>query len=180
MISKNLRAYVATGVLIVASGIGPTAMAQSQAAAPPERAVSSPSDLDFARKAIIANRFEIAAGKLAESNAGDAKVKAFGQMMVTDHSAALKELEAASQSSNVTSTNGARIDAAHQAKLDALAAKKGADFDAAYIADMKKGHDDTLALLKAYQQSGTSEKLKAWAAKAQPTVQKHRDAIYAM
>jgi len=35
-------------------------------------------------------------------------------------------------------------------------------------------------MLKAYQQSGTSEKLKAWAAKAQPTVQKHRDAIYAM
>jgi putative membrane protein len=180
---KAHSAVVGTALLI--SGVLSGAAAQSPrppAATPPSVASSQAplSDAEFVKKATIGNRFEIAAGELAAANGGDAKVKAFGRMMTTDHAKALKELEAASQGINAGVPPQPALDLERQTKLDTLKAKKGAEFDAAYKADMKKAHDDTLAMLKAYQKSGTSEKLKAWATATLPTVQTHRDAIYAM
>jgi putative membrane protein len=163
------------------SGLAAQTTGQAPATPPAQAAVQAPlSDAEFVKKATIGNRFEIAAGQLAVASGGDAKVKEFGRMMVSDHGAALKELEAASAGMNAAVPALPALDPERQAKLDALKSKKGAEFDAAYKADMKKAHDDTLAMLKAYQQSGKSEKLKAWATKILPTVQKHRDAIYAM
>jgi putative membrane protein len=175
----------AAAVMIALSG------AQTEAQTPqttPQQAASPPAiarkaalpDADFVRKAATGSTFEIEAGQVAETNASDTEVKEFGQMMVKDHSLALKDLEAASQGTSAAVPAGLKLDSEHQAKLDVLTAKKGAAFDAAYKADMKKGHDETLAMLKAYQQGGTSEKLKAWVIKVLPTVEKHRDAIYAM
>ena len=175
------RFFLAGAALLAASGIA--AGVGAQTAVPPPSVASSQAPLShaaFLKKATIGNRYEIAAGELAAANGADAKVKAFGRMMVSDHGTALKELEAASQSMNAAVPAQPALDPERQARLDSLKARKGAEFDAAYKADMRKAHDDTLAMLKAYQKSGTSEKLKAWALKVMPTVQKHRNTIYAM
>jgi putative membrane protein len=180
---KAHSAVVGTALLVSGMLSGVAAQTAKPPAATPPSVASSPaslSDPELVKKASLGNRFEIAAGELAATNGGDAKVKAFGRMMVTDHSAALKELEAASQGVNAGVPAQPALDPERQAKLDSLKTKKGAEFDVAYKADMRKAHDDTLAMLKAYQQSGTSEKLKAWATATLPTVQTHRDAIYAM
>ena len=175
------RFFLAGAALMAASGIAAGVGAQTAAQPPSVASSQAPlSDAAFLKKATIGNRYEIAAGELAAANGADAKVKAFGRMMVSDHGTALKELEAASQSMNAAVPAQPALDPERQAKLDALKARKGAEFDAAYKADMRKAHDDTLAMLKGYQKSGTSEKLRAWALKVMPTVQKHRDTIYAM
>src|ERR671913_458313 len=43
-----------------------------------------------------------------------------------------------------------------------------------------KDLDDAIALLSAYQQSGKSEQLRAWAIKARPVVGQHREALGAL
>jgi len=94
------------------------------------------SDDDFVKKATMTNKFEIEAGRLAGMKASDGKLKAFGQMMVTDHGAALKELEAAIQGTSATAP--VLLETVHQTKLDALKSKSGGAFDAAYKADMRR------------------------------------------
>ncbi|HEV8233715.1 MAG TPA: DUF4142 domain-containing protein, partial [Gemmatimonadaceae bacterium] len=51
--------------------------------------------------ATVANRSEIAEGKLAETKATNAKVKAFARQMVTDHTAMLNEGTAFAKKNNI-------------------------------------------------------------------------------
>jgi len=96
--------------------------------------------------------------------------------MVMDHGAALKDLEAAARMAGVTPPDR-KFDETHRGKINAISRKKGADFDRQYRADQRQAHDDAIALLVAYQQSGRSEQLKAWTIKMLPVVRKHREAI---
>jgi putative membrane protein len=136
-------------------------------------------DAEFVRRATIANRFEIEEAQLALAQGSDARLKEFARTMVMDHGMALKDLEAAARMAGVTPPDR-KFDETHQAKIDALSRKKGADFDQQYRADQRQAHDEAIALLVAYQQSGRSEQLKAWAIKALPVVRKHREVIGAL
>lgn len=140
---------------------------------------ASPGDADFVHRAVSANHFEIEEAKLALAHGGDARLKEFARTMVMDHGAALKELEAASRMAGVTLPDG-KLDEAHQARINVLSRKNGADFDQQYRADQRQAHDEAIALLVAYQQSGRSEQLKAWAIKMLPVVRKHRQTIGAL
>jgi putative membrane protein len=136
-------------------------------------------DAEFVRRAVIANRFEIEEAQLAVAQGGDPRLKEFARTMVLDHGAALKDLEAAARAAGVTVPDK-KFDEVHQAKINAISRKKGADFDQQYRADQRQAHDDAIGLLVAYQQSGKSEQLKAWAIKMLPVVRKHREAVGAL
>jgi putative membrane protein len=136
-------------------------------------------DAEFVRRAVIANRFEIEEAQLALAQGADPRLKEFARTMVLDHGMALKDLETAARMAGVTLPDK-KFDETHQAKINAISRKKGADFDQQYRADQRQAHDDAIALLTAYQQSGKSEQLRAWAIKALPVVRKHREAIGAL
>lgn len=136
-------------------------------------------DAEFVRRAVSANRFEIEEAQLALAQGSDARLKEFARTMVMDHGMALKDLEAAARMAGVTLPDR-KFDETHQAKINAISRKKGADFDQQYRADQRQAHDDAIALLVAYQQSGKSEQLRAWAIKTLPVVRKHREAIGAL
>lgn len=150
-----------------------TPQQQAPAGTAPGMNAAVPSDKEFVTAAAIANRFEIMEAQLALSLATDAKLKEFARMMVTDHTTALKELEAAAKAAGQPVPGTVSLDDSHQAKLNALKARKGADFDQAYRSDQKQAHQDAVALLEAYQRGGAKEPLRAWAAKALPVVRKH-------
>jgi putative membrane protein len=133
-------------------------------------------DAEFVLRSAIANRFEIEEARLALAQGSDPRLKEFARTMVMDHGAQLKDLEMAARMAGLTVPAGT-LDDTHQARIDALSRKKGADFDHQYRADQRQAHDDTIALLVAYQQSGRSEQLRGWAIKALPVVRKHREAI---
>lgn len=136
-------------------------------------------DALFVRRAAIASRFEIEEAQLALVRASDPRLKEFARTVVWDHGAALKDLETAARAAGVTAP-GRKLDEAHQAKIAAISRKEGADFDQQYRADQRQAHDEAIALLVAYQQSGRSEQLRAWAIKMLPVVRKHREAIGAL
>jgi len=150
-------------------------LAQAQSTPPKSPPLS---DNQFVEKAITGNRFEVESGRLAQSKATDAKLKQFADMMVMDHGNALKDLQGVAQ--DIKAPMPDKLDAQRQAKLDALKSKDAAAFDAAYKADMKSSHAETLAMLKTHRASTRNDKLKAWIDKTLPTVEKHKAAIDSM
>jgi len=148
--------------------IAPAAFAQTAGLSP----------TDFATQASIGNQFEVAEAQLAIQNATDKKLKSFAQMMAKDHGKAEKKLESAAKSSGQTLP--AQLDAPHQAMIDALKGKTGADFDKAYISDQLQAHSQAAELLTNYGTTGSDSKLKAWAKATLPTVKMHLKHVQAM
>lgn len=128
-------------------------------------------DADFATKAASGGMMEVELGKLAVANAGSADVKAFGQNMIDDHTKANDELKAAAQAKNITLPDVPDADA--QKKISDLSAKKGADFDKAYMDLMVSDHKEDIDEFQKEANDGKDADLKSWAAGKVPVLQHH-------
>jgi putative membrane protein len=114
---------------------------------------------------------EVALSRLALDHASSDDVKAFAQMMITDHTkldSALKDL---------ASAKGVAIDDAMikggNDHVMGLAKKSGADFDAAYLKLMVKGHEDTVAAFQKEAAKGKDADVIAFANQNLPTISEH-------
>ena len=177
-----MRATTGPRVLLLALGAwlavwGASAQTINQGAVMQDAA--SLGDAEFVRRAAMANRFEIEEAQLTLAQGSDPRLKEFARTMVMDHGVALKDLETAARMAGVTVPDR-KLDEAHQARINALSRKEGADFDQQYRADQRQIHDEAIALLVAYQQRGRSEQLRAWTIKMLPVVRQHRAAIGAL
>lgn len=129
------------------------------------------SDQVFATQSAIAGMAEIKLGKIAQQQATNAKVKQFGQMMVTDHTKAGDELKAIAKAKGLALPT--TLDPPHQATRDRLATLKGAEFDRAYMDAMVTGHQTVENTMRTEAESGADAELKAFAMRTRPTVQTH-------
>ena len=128
----------------------------------------------FAKDAAEGGMAEVQMGKLAATNAKDPDVRAFGQMMVTDHSKANDELKALAQK------KGYQLPAdvgSHKSDIDSLTKEKGADFDKDYVDKMVDDHETDVKEFQRQADNGSDPDVKAFAAKTLPTLQKHLDRI---
>ena len=143
---------------------------RDQAAAPP--AGSNPvgtsgeakadiprADTDFVHDVAIANMAEIDLARLAQDHAAGASVKKFAQMMVTDHTKAGDELRQLAASHRIEMP--AQVDDDHRDKAEALAKKKGMDFDRDYADAMVDGHQAFVDKLESRIDKDTVSKWKA-------------------
>jgi len=119
---------------------------------------------------------EVEMGKLAQQKAKNPEIKKFGQMMVTDHGAAGKELEALAKKKNVTLPTDL---GSHKSTLDSLS-KETDGFDKAYVNEMVNDHENDLKEFQKQAQSSSDPEVKAFAAKTATVIQKHLDAIKAI
>ena len=120
---------------------------------------------------------EVKLGQLAQEKATNARVKAFGQMMVNDHSKAGDELKALAGKKNVTLPQTMGDD--HQKKYDDLQKKSGTDFDKAYINAMVDGHESAVNDFKKNTDNSDAD-VKEWVNKTLPTLQMHLDSARAI
>jgi putative membrane protein len=134
------------------------------------------------------NTMEIEMGKVAKVRGGSKEVKAYGQMMVTDHGKADKEVLALAKKHGVTladhptprnDAEKAEMDADH-ATMERLKTLDGAVYDREYLTAMIDGHARTLAKIDAAMGTVTDAKVKALLGKVKPTVQKHLDRAKAL
>lgn len=128
-------------------------------------------DTAFTNKAAIGGMAEVALGKMAADKGMNAKVKDFGNMMVTDHGKANDELKSIAKSKNIQLP--ADLDAKHQQLSNSLGKLSGKAFDTAYVNAMVDGHKQTLDLLQTEAANGMDADLRAFAAKTAPVVQMH-------
>jgi putative membrane protein len=141
------------------------------ACALPSWAAGPEDDQEFVLKAGHGGHAEVKAGNLAKTKASDAGVRQFGEMMVTDHTKAGKELEAAAKAAGLSYP--VDTDAKHKEMLDKLMKLNGADFDKAYIADMVDGHQAMEKLLESMAKDAKAPQLQNWAKNTLPAVKSH-------
>jgi putative membrane protein len=132
-------------------------------------------DRKFVMEAASGGLMEVALGKIAATNAASAQVKEFGRMMVTDHTKANTELKAVAAQKSITISSTPMEK--HQKHIDELKAKKGADFDKAYVDMMVDDHKEDIEKFKDEANKGNDAAVKAFAAKTLPVLQKHLDHI---
>jgi putative membrane protein len=142
----------------------------------------------FINQMAVAGKAEVELGNLATQRAQNADVKAFGQMMVKDHTQANTELIRIAKQMNVAPPT--QLDMKHRELVDRLSKLTGADFDREYMTAMVMGHEEVSAKLRTMSAetstststgrsgqsvgtTGSDAALKQWAGKTLPTVQQH-------
>jgi putative membrane protein len=138
----------------------------------------SKDDSMFVMEAAMGGMMEVEAGKVAQQNASNQRVKDFGSMMVTDHSAANDQLMGLASSHGMTLPSA--LPANMQKELDAMKAMKGAAFDKHYVSMMVDDHKTDIGKFQTEADKGTDGQLKTWASNTLPTLQKHMDSIQAI
>jgi putative membrane protein len=129
-------------------------------------------DKEFFDKAAAGGMFEVEVGKLAESKAKNADVKAFGATLVKDHGAANDELKALAQKKNVTLPSA--LPKAEQKQLDKLS--KAKDFDKDFIEHVGlQDHKKDISLFEKTSKGSKDADVKAFASKTLPTLRQHHD-----
>ena len=114
---------------------------------------------------------EVALAKLALDRSKSDGIRKFATHMQQDHSSANSELTKIASKKGISAPQ--KLDSEHQGKLDALKAKQGSDFDAAYAAEMKDAHTKAIRLFKQGSASGDPD-IAAFASKTLPTLQEHK------
>lgn len=145
---------------------------------PPETGPSAGADSkNFVNDMAIAGMAEVQLGNLATERAASSDVKAFGQMMASDHSKANEELKQVA--SQLTIQMPTQLDQKHRGLAEKLSKLQGAEFDREYMTAMVQGHQEVLGKLKARAGAPGAANapgepaLAQWATKAVPTVQQH-------
>ncbi len=139
-------------------------------------AATTTSPETFMKDAAQGGMAEVEMGKLAQQRSKDAEIKKFGQMMVTDHSAAGKELEELAKKKNITLPTDA---GSHKSMIDSLN-KETDGFDKAYVNQMVSDHEKDVKEFEKQAESSSDPDVKGFAAKTLPTLKKHLDAIKAI
>ncbi len=114
---------------------------------------------------------EIEAAKAALARSQDPGIRSFAQRMVRDHGKANDELATLASSKGIDTPKA--LDSQHQAMLDEITSKTGADFDRSYSQHMSMGHTRAVALFEAAANSPDAE-VSGFARKSLPTLREHQ------
>jgi putative membrane protein len=137
------------------------------------RAADSFSDADkaFVAKVSQGGMYEVELGKVAETHATAQDVKDSGNTEAHDHMLVGDKLKSIVEANGMEFPKG--LNAEFQARLDKIKSLPADQFDAAYIADMKKIHQGDGAAFAKEAASGSNPDLKAFAAETYRIVQRH-------
>ncbi len=125
----------------------------------------------FVKMAALGGMTEVELGKIAQTKARDPSVRKFADEMIKDHSKANTELATLAKTKGLAVPT--TLDSEHNAIVQKLTSKSGADFDAAYSKQMMEDHDKTIELFKGATKSSESD-VAAFAKKMLPTLEKHK------
>jgi putative membrane protein len=124
----------------------------------------------FITQAIEGNYAEVSMGELAQKNGQSAEVKAFGQMLSTDHGAANQQANQAATSLGVANPPSGP-NAKQKSDFDKMAKTTGPAFDKAFAQHMVADHKKDIA---AYQKASKAKDAAGqYAQSTLPTLQKH-------
>jgi len=153
--------------IVAAAALGLASAAWAQA----------PNDAQIAAIVVTANQVDIDAGKLAESKATNPDVKAYGKMMVTDHTGVNKQATDLAKKLGVKPEDNPTAQSLKSGGTDNLANLKklsGAAFDKAYIDHEIAYHQSVLdAVDKTLIPNAQNAELKALLVKVRPAFVAH-------
>jgi putative membrane protein len=116
-----------------------------------------------------ANVKEIAMGKLAKKNGDSREVKAYGDVLVKDHTAADKKVMALARQEKV------ELPAATHQMSDDMSKLTGPDFDARFAKDMLDDHKRDIDEVTKARDATDDSRLRNLLSELLPTLRKHED-----
>lgn len=135
-------------------------------------------DADFAVAAANGGMMEVELGNYAQQNAMSSRVKDFGAMMVRDHSKANEELKSLAAAKNITLPTTVGADA--KKHMDDMMAKKGKDFDKAYMSMMLDDHKKDVKEFEKAAADCKDPEIKSFASRTLPVLRTHLDSTKAI
>jgi putative membrane protein len=137
----------------------------------------APTDAQIASIVVTANQVDIDAGNLAQTTSTAADVKAFGKLMVTDHTGVNKQATELVTKLKVTPEDNPTSKALRDGgakNIANLKTLKGAAFDKAYVANEVAYHQQVLdAVDKVLIPNAKNAELKALLVKVRPAFVAH-------
>lgn len=152
-------------LLMMSAAIGAAVIAVPAAAQ-----VMTPAE--YVMTAGASDLYEITSSQVLLETTQDPKLRAFAQMMITDHTKSTADVKAAAARSRVKAMPP-KLTPLQQELVTELRAEQGTARDAAYVAQQKASHGQALNVQKAYAMEGTAPALKAAAATIVPVVEHH-------
>jgi len=154
------------------SGIAALALAFAVVVSPLARAADKAlTDKDFITKAATLSTSELKMCKLAEKNAGDAKVKELATHLAKDHTKMNEQLKAVGDKLGVGVLPD--FDADIRGTLDGLASRTGAEFDKAFVTRLVQDHEKSVKLFETQAEKTTDANVKKFCNDNLPKLQEH-------
>jgi putative membrane protein len=135
-------------------------------------------DSQFVMEAASGGMLEVEAGRLAEQNATNERVKAFGAMMVRDHSNANNELRAMVTGRNLMLPDS--MMSKHKKNLESLRSKTGKAFDRQYMSMMVTDHNEDINKFQVASNNAQDTAIKGFATRTLPILRMHKDSATAI
>jgi putative membrane protein len=132
----------------------------------------SPDDRAFLEEAASGGTMEVELGRLAADRAADPSVKEFGRHMVEDHGKANVRLREVAKSEQITLST--TMLPKHREEVARLEKLRGAEFDRAYVALMRKDHAEDVKKFEAEARSGKNPAVRTFAQETLPTLREHQ------
>ncbi|MET1053917.1 MAG: DUF4142 domain-containing protein [Pedobacter sp.] len=129
-----------------------------------------PAETAFIQKAAIGGVMEVEMGNLTTQKSKSPKVLAFAKRMITDHTAANKELQQIAESLGVKVPEA--LPSEEQKHLAAMRQSEANEYDQSYMDMMVQDHAKTVDLFNGATKF-KNEKLRAFALKTLPVLQQH-------
>jgi putative membrane protein len=167
---RTILLFAAASALAMAQAPAKQAPAKTGTPKTSSQSALTSADHKFLDEAVQGNRDEVTLGKLASQKASDPQVKAFGDMMVKDHTQGVMDIEALAKDKGVTLP--AEKKPSSEAKLEKLS---GAAFDKAYMSDMVADHKKDVAAFKKHSTGTGDPDVRNLATKMLPTLEHHLD-----
>jgi len=135
-------------------------------------------DADFMIDATLGGMQEVDMGKIAQQEGVNPRVKAFGNMMVTDHSKANDGLKKLAITKNIAIPDS--LDDTHRAEIDRLDEQHGTDFDKTYIDMMVKDHEKDIDEFEKAADQVRDGDIKTFITQTLPILRVHLDSAKAI
>jgi putative membrane protein len=169
-------------ILVAALAVGSCGKKQEETTAentPPPPAATPLSDANIAAIIVAANDADIKNGEVAQSASSNADVKAFAKQMIADHNSAnqkAKDLASKLGMKPEENTTSTQLTSQADAARDALKAKKGPEFDRAYVDNEVKTHQDVLDMIdNQLLPNAQNAELKGLIEAVRPVIAQHLD-----
>lgn len=134
-------------------------------------AANGSTDEKFVTTAAQTDMLEAHLGQMAMDRAASQAVKAYAQMLVTDHTSDYQQLSAIATKAGLTVPKG--LDTLRNREIKPFDKLKGSVFDRRFAREMITGHTKAIAEYRHEGQSGTSTEIKAYTKQTLPTLEKH-------
>ena len=170
LLAACISVSLALPLLATPSMASPLSM-QDSATAMRHSANTSAADRIFVKQASAANHAEVALGRLASSQGTNSMVKAFGQRMVTDHTAANQKLNAIARAQAVGVSAG--LSPAARQEYATMKGLADATFDHAYAKHTVQDHHAAITLFETEVAQGTDPALRKYAGQTLPILKRH-------